>query len=203
MKKVLLSFLSLSLYSAILSMDSIPLALIHSPIMNDTWNDLDIIDLPVTRWAEFEELQKQATNSKVVGEMSTQPIKDNKPRDYQRLLTVAQREKVCWMVFAEKNEKLVGMAGAIAAERRTPLIAGGATILTDYAVQELEGLVSHRRMIAALLDKLKNAGIAHAEVRIPLKEKDTIKFYQEMGFAPLFSIESEISMQKILISEQE
>lgn len=196
MKKVLFCLLSLSLFSSISCMNENPLN-----NLKDSWDyDIDIIELPVERWEEFRALELQAREALAENTaLAAQEHEELSAESCQQLLKASLAREGYWTVFAEQHNKLIGMAGAMDAQKQNPALSGVAMILSDYATPRLVSMLGHTDMIETLLEKLQDSGITHAQVQISPDLPHIISFYQKLGFKQLFTIgSSSICMEKRL-----
>lgn len=156
---------------------------------NSDDEELDIIEIQPERWPEFSLLDEQARL-----EYSEDGEDSCTPQQYQEILANSLNNKRFYVVFAQENKKLIGMAGAMIDDPSDTI----ATIHTDYASNRLEELSGHAQMIEALLAKIAHSGIQCTQVEIPSCEKTTISFYKQLGFVTVATDNDQTLLEKKL-----
>lgn len=184
MKQFLLCLFSLTFFNSILCMNK---ADINGSNSDD--EELDIIEIQPERWPEFSLLDEQARL-----EYSEDGEDSCTPQQYQEILANSLNNKRFYVVFAQENKKLIGMAGAMIDDPSDTI----ATIHTDYASNRLEELSGHAQMIEALLAKIAHSGIQCTQVEIPSCEKTTISFYKQLGFVTVATDNDQTLLEKKL-----
>jgi hypothetical protein len=187
MKQILFCLISLTFFSSALCMND----------KNTSWSgsnsdddELDIIEIRPERWREFSALDDQARDS-----ASDDEADHGTPECYQRLLTDSLNNRGRYVVFAQEQRKLIGMAGAVLNDDSHDV----ATIHADYASARLQELLGHTQMIEALLNKIAHSSIRYAQVQIPSDKIAIISFYEQLGFEIVGTDGDETLLEKKLL----
>jgi|SRR5579872_6215007 ribosomal protein S18 acetylase RimI-like enzyme len=196
MKKILICLLSVSITHSIFAMDPN----IISSIIN-TWDtddnphkkDIDIINLPSSRWEEFKRLRLQAVTEAPTGIGVTRADEEKREDSrYKQLLEDAESGNNVWMVFASAANKLVGMAGALCDKPHLSTMRHVATIFSVYTAPEYRRKRVGHAMMEALFDKLEAAQISRAHLQVIETQENAITLYKSVGFKECGSYSGDI-----------
>lgn len=183
MKKVLFSLLSLSLCSSILCMNDTP-----AFASANTDDNFEIINLPPERWQEFKELRLQAVEEAPVSIGVTRDDEQARSEDaYAKFLEKSAGGEFTWSIFAQRNNKLIGMAGAMCTKSHLSTMRHVATVISVYTKPEFRRMGIATALMKALLTKLEKSNVMQAQLQVtinPANDNDqtAIKVYQRLGF---------------------
>jgi ribosomal protein S18 acetylase RimI-like enzyme len=139
-----------------------------------------IRQLPVERWPEYRELRLRAlkTDPQAFGQSYDEAVTDSEERWRQRLLDAETGKS--WLVFAERDGRLVGMSGAYQwPEDRD---ANRAMIIAVFVEPELRRQGFGERLVQAVLDQLADAGLDSAILAVNPEQAAAVRLYKRMGF---------------------
>ncbi len=139
-----------------------------------------ITRLPVERWREYRELRLRAlkTDPQAFGQSYEEAVKHPEERWRQRLIDADQGKS--WLVFAEHDEELIGMAGAH--QWPEDIEANRAMIIAVYVDEAARGHGLGERLMQAVMDKMAAAGLASAILAVNPIQTAALRLYEKMGF---------------------
>jgi ribosomal protein S18 acetylase RimI-like enzyme len=139
-----------------------------------------ITRLPVERWPEYRELRLRAlkTDPQAFGQSYDEAVNHPEERWRQRLLDAAEGKS--WLVFAEQDGRLIGMSGAY--QWPEDLEANRAMIIAVFVDPELRGQRIGERLVQAVLDQLRAAGLCSAILAVNPEQVAAVRLYERMGF---------------------
>ena len=136
--------------------------------------------LPVERWTEYRELRLRAlrTDPQAFGQSYAEAMQHPEERWRQRLIDASDGKS--WLVFAERDGRLIGMSGAFQwPEDRE---ANRAMVIAVYVDPELRGLRIGERLMQAVLDEMRAAGLDSAILAVNPEQSAAVRLYERMGF---------------------
>jgi ribosomal protein S18 acetylase RimI-like enzyme len=146
-----------------------------------TQTEIQIITrLPVERWPEYRELRLHAlkTDPQAFGQSWDEADKYPEERWRQRLIDAAEGRS--WLVFAEREGRLTGMAGAY--QWPEDVEANRAMVIAVFVDPELRGQRIGERLVQAVLDQLAATGLDSAILAVNPEQTAAVRLYERMGF---------------------
>lgn len=183
MKKVLFSLLSLSLVSSLSCMNDNP-----TGISANTDETFEIINLPPERWQEFKALRLQAVEEAPASMGVTPADEQARSEDaYAKFLERSSGGDFTWSIFAQRSNKLIGMAGAMCTKSHLSTMRHVATVISVYTKPEFRRMGVATALMKALLTKLEKSNVTQAQLQVtinPANDNDqtAINVYKRLGF---------------------
>lgn len=144
-------------------------------------SDVKIItQLPVERWREYRELRLRAlkTDPQAFGQSYEDAASHPEERWRQRLVDAVTGKN--WLVFAERDGKLIGMSGAY--QWPEDIQANRAMIIAVFVDEDARGQGIGEQLVRAVLDQLASAGIANAILAVNPEQTAAVRLYERMRF---------------------
>lgn len=147
---------------------------------------VEIVRLPVEQWPAYRELRLEALHESPQAFGSNYQDQQGRPDSFwQGRLVEAAKGEQNWLLFARAGNRLLGMIGAVREEQDGPLAV--ATIISVYVLPEARGRGVSHRLMQAILDTLKEAGIQKALLGVVAEQAAALHLYQHFGFTTYHS----------------
>lgn len=145
---------------------------------------LDIIQLPEYRWAEYKELRLKAVAQEPISFAMLESDLATKPEEFwKKNLADAAAQDGRWLLFAQEDGHLVGMAGAVAEWADYSLSSHTVTISNVYVAPEFRGQGIATKLMHELLAQLKNdPTLTHLLLWVAAHQTQAISLYERQGF---------------------
>ncbi len=142
------------------------------------------------QWPAYRELRLEALRESPQAFGSNYQDQQSRPESFwQSRLADAAKGGQSWLLFARTGDRLLGMIGAVREEPEGPLTV--ATIISVYVRPEARGRGVSNRLMQAILDTLKEAGIQKALLGVVTEQTAALHLYQRFGFTA-YSSESHL-----------
>lgn len=140
---------------------------------------LEIITLLPRDWSRYRELRLKSLQTDPQAFVDTYEFALQAPESYWRAhLERAVREQDSWMLFVEKDGRLVGSMSAVIFENETQ-----PTLVGVYLTPEVRGQGGGRLLLSTLLAKLKAAGVSRVTLSVNVEQVAALHLYQQAGFS--------------------
>jgi len=153
---------------------------IISNVKDDTLS-YQIIKLSPDRWAEYKDLRlfavKEAPLSVVKNPEEMQAIKDN---TWEFLLKRGYDEKSMFLYFAQVDNKIIGVSGAMIDEFAK--MRHRALIISIYVMPEYRDKGVGKALMQVLFDQLAKKGVQQVRLFVETQNEDAINLYKSLGF---------------------
>ncbi len=138
------------------------------------------------QWPAYRELRLEALRESPQAFGSNYQDQQARPDSFwQGRLAEAAKGEQSWLLFARAGDRLLGMIGAVREEPEGPLTV--ATIISVYVRPEARGRGVSNRLMQAILDTLKEAGIQKALLGVVTEQAAALHLYQRFGFTSYHS----------------
>ena len=142
-----------------------------------------IENLPSDRWQEFKALRlKAATESSHAIGVTVADVMARDDADYRALLDKASKGESAWMIFAQNEEGLIAMAGALCVMNHLSTMRHVVKLISVYTNTRYRKKGVMSKMMHALLSRLKSSGITQVQVWVTQENENAIKLYEKLGF---------------------
>jgi ribosomal protein S18 acetylase RimI-like enzyme len=141
-----------------------------------------ITRLPVERWAEYKQLRLRALESAPQAFGQSWESAAARPDDHwqQRLADVVVGNNN-WLVFAERDGRLIGMTGAF--QWPEDIEANRAMIIAVYVEEDHRGQGIGEALMRAVLEELRGH-VATAILAVNPIQAAAVRLYERMDFKP-------------------
>lgn len=140
-------------------------------------NDVQIVILHPEKWRAYKQLRLKALKEEPSAFSTTYTSQLSVPdREWKERLTRYQKRKGNWMLFAQKNNKLIGMMGAYQTEDRKT------HVMAVFVAKPYRGKGISKLLLAKLLTELKKAKVHVVELGVNCKQKAACALYDRFGF---------------------
>ncbi len=144
-------------------------------------NDVQIVILHPEKWRAYKQLRLKALREEPAAFSTTYTSQLSVPdHEWKERLTRYQKRKGNWMLFAQKNNKLIGMMGAYQTEK--DISNNSAHIMAVFVAKPYRGKGISKLLLAKLLTELKKAKIRVVELGVNCKQKAACALYAHFGF---------------------
>lgn len=136
--------------------------------------------LPADRWREYRELRLRAlkTDPQAFGQSYEEALNHPEERWRQRLIDAGQGRS--WLVFAERNGRLIGMSGAH--QWPEDIAANRAMIIAVFVDESARGQGIGEQLVQLVMDELIAAGLDSAILAVNPVQTAAVRLYEKMGF---------------------
>ena len=145
--------------------------------------DIEIIQLEVERWQEFKNLRLKAVSE--LPHVFGVSFEDEFAKDdyyWKKILIEGKKEKNSWIIFAQINNKLIGMVRAYHEWPET-FCKHIVSIANVYVAPEFRGKKVATKLLQEIIQKLeKNSSINQATLWVNHELTEAIKLYLKFGF---------------------
>lgn len=140
-----------------------------------------IVKLSPDRWQEYKDLRLFAVNesplSVVKNPEEMQAIKEN---SWQSMLKRAFDEKQMFLYFAQIDNKIVGVSGAMIDEFAK--MRHRALVISIYVLPEYRNKGIGKVLLETLFDKLEKKGVQQVRLFVETQNEEAINLYKDLGF---------------------
>jgi len=160
---------------------------------------INIITLPASRWKENRELRLRALTENPTAFGSAYE-EDAAMADQKWIDRLSQEGKSSYMVFAEHDNALVGMVGALIGQgvKREHT----ATVVAMYVDPAVRGQGVGKKLLCALLDKLSaDPRIVQVNLTVNTDASAAIALYESLGFKKIGLTEKALRMGDVFYDE--
>lgn len=145
---------------------------------------IEIIMPEPQRWHEYKALRLRALAEQPHAFGMSVDDEQNRPDDYWKdLLDEAYECKNRWIVCAQRDGQLIGMAGAVREWDTYSYVHHMVTIVNVYVAPEARGQKIAQRLIKELCMLLEqDATVEQALLWVTVTQKDAVTLYERCGF---------------------
>lgn len=141
-------------------------------------------DLAPERWEEFRALRIDAVTNDPQGIGGSVQDEEIRPLEsYKKLLEDAQHGNNMWLSFAQDEDKLIGVAGAICKMAHLSACRHVATLISVYVKPTYRGFRIGEILVRSVLEKLrKSEHVTEVMLFVTTTQKAAIELYKKLGF---------------------
>lgn len=140
---------------------------------------VEIVTLRVDEWQLYKQIRVEAVSDSPQAFGSNRDAQLAHPDSFwQKRLEDAAKGKEQWMLFARAGGDLVGMTGAYRDEENPR----EATVISVYVTPAWRGKGISARLMRAILEALKAAGIRKVWIGVNIEQKAALHLYLKTGF---------------------
>lgn len=141
---------------------------------------MDIVRLPIDKWSDYRELRLRALKENPEAFSSSYANELQQPVEFWKTrLADAERGERSWLLFARRDNKLVGMTGAFTEGDVTET----ATVVSVYVPREERGRGVSTRLMEEMLRVLSDVPrLRKARLDVNVSQLAAIRVYQRCGF---------------------
>jgi ribosomal protein S18 acetylase RimI-like enzyme len=146
--------------------------------------EVDIITVSPERWQEFRALRLEAVtvDPQAIGG-SREDEEKRSLESYKDLLEQSQKAEDLWLVFAQQNNELIGVAGAMCKMKHISVCRHVATLISVYLRPEFRGQGIGERLIRSVLEKLTTSTyVTEVNLFVTTTQIAAINLYKKCGF---------------------
>lgn len=142
---------------------------------------MDIVRLPIEKWSEYRDLRLRALQEDPEAFSSSYADSLEQPEQFWKTrLADAERGERSWLLFARKDNRLVGMIGAFIEGDSTET----ATVVSVYVPREERGNGISSRLMGEMLRVLSEIPtLRKARLDVNVSQVAAIRVYKRFGFS--------------------
>jgi ribosomal protein S18 acetylase RimI-like enzyme len=139
---------------------------------------IQIIKLPLSRWQEYKNLRLRALKDEPQAFSSSYTKEAAYPDEkWQERLSTACQEINSWLLFAQKNRRLVGMIGGWVEPGKDVI-----TIFGMFVVKRERGQGIAKMLFNKLLSTIKQTSFSRCMLEVNIDQQAAFHLYQTVGF---------------------
>ena len=141
---------------------------------------MEILKLPVDTWSQYRELRLRALKEDPEAFSSSYAMERQQPEEFwKKRLSDAERGERSWLLFARRDDKLIGMIGAYMEGDATET----AKVISVYVPREERGNGISRRLMEEMLRVLSDVPmLKKARLDVNVSQLAAICLYRRFGF---------------------
>lgn len=156
-------------------------------VYNSTMNDVVIVPASDVDWQQYRALRLEALQTEPQAFGSSYADQLAQPPDYwQGRLADAVAGRNNWLLFARRDDQLVGMVGAFQSEAMAS--QNIAMLIAMYVTASARNQGVSRQLVTALLDLLgRTTPVRRLRLTVNVRQTAAVRLYERLGFETICS----------------